>query len=156
MRFRHVIPNMRIIYTADDYEYIGKNRKLVKGLRIEFRGGLFDSLRFQAQHRLSDEERKQVEDYLLVHEDFNRPYRLGMGGLYLAETEEGLDAERAAEIQAIRGDDAVAPLRRICIYTIPTEEGSEQCRNEARPESDYCDQHYAVMAKAKTAAASKS
>lgn len=97
------------------------------GLQARFFGHVFDSEKSQRELGWTEDERKEVEDYLLAHRDFNRP-----GGFYLENVGE---ASRPVHIKAGR-----------CIAFFINEHGeSEQCPNEPAGDTDYCGQHLPEM-----------
>lgn len=109
------------------------------GLRARFFGHVFDSEKSQRDLGWTDEQRKQVEKHLLVHQDFERH-----GGFYLDETVEGRgnseSSRQAAELRREIGLPAEAGDVR-CIGMFRNEDNeAEQCPKEATV-GDYCDEH---------------
>ncbi len=100
------------------------------GLRARFRGEnrIFDSELSQKQNGWSDEERNQVDDYILAHPDFGH-------GVYLAPGE-----VMPEEKQSLVRDVAPVVVRR-CM-SITTQNGEiVQCSNEAYPGEEFCIDH---------------
>lgn len=140
MKFRSKYPDRVYVVQPADYMYDGRQqRRLVRGLRVEFRAGFFDSVRAQERNGWTDEERDIVEHFLLNHDDFNRHARFGRGGLYLDDAQDPtLPAEVKQQVQT-------ADAQRRCILTIRDEDGIEQCGNQAAEGSDYCEVHQRAL-----------
>lgn len=149
MRFKHRVINKQYTVLPVDYEISGPHRKRTPGLLVRFANHYWDSLVAQQRNGWSDADRVMVENHLKNHRDFGREWSLGMGGLYFDETEHVPEA--APEGSAAPQEQA--PLTSRCIFTIPLPDGAEQCKEDARTGSDYCNTHFAEMAKAKVAEA---
>ncbi len=87
----------------------GIRRPPTKGLRAEFQNGYWDSDKAAKlpSNRWTEEEKLEVENYLLLHEDFNRQFTLGLGGLSLAPGQVLSPERRALVPGTITGIDDV-------------------------------------------------
>lgn len=98
------------------------------GLKARFMGRdrIFDSEQAQAADGWTDEQRKQVEDYLLKHRDFG-------SGLYLAPGE-----------AAPAGVEVAAPEIKRCGHIATVNGKITQCKEDARLGDDFCAKHSGV------------
>jgi hypothetical protein len=155
MRFLSSLAAPIYVIVPTDFGYMpGGTRRVVRGLRAEFKGHMFDTERAQKGLRWSDDERKLVEQSLLEHEDFERGRIMALRPgadpegrkprLYLAD---GPDAAR------LDTDVTPAPEQKPrCIFLMATDEGAEQCSRPAKADGIYCAQHEKIAAKAGAAA----
>lgn len=107
------------------------------GLTARFLNHTFDSERAQADLGWTDEQRKQVENHLLAHKDFDRP-----GGIFLdtAAGESKADILRAAGHPM--AEQMATKEQPRCLFFFRNDSGeAEQCPHVALAESDYCNQH---------------
>lgn len=98
------------------------------GMKAVFSGRdrIFDSETSQNANGWTDEQRKQVEDYLLKHRDFGN-------GLYLAPGE-----------NAPEGVEVVAPEVRRCSHIATVNGKITQCKDDALIGEDFCPAHNGV------------
>lgn len=137
---------MRFMSKYDNAVYIidGKSKDTVfmpggrvqriPGVRATFggRSHIFDSATAQQKYRWSDEQREQVEEYLLSHEDFGRDF-------YLAPDE--VMTPRVKEIlEKVRPNPSETPFFR-CSKIVPAGDGFDQCENMAVLGKDFCELH---------------
>jgi hypothetical protein len=140
MRFMHRNRNMKYVYNSKDtyWEDAGKySRRLPKRqYRVEFSNNAWDSLHAQQVNGWTDEERAEIEQYLLHHKDFAETgggsLVHGVGGLYLEAEDKPL-----AETGAI-----AAQAQERCIWSRVLENGSaEQCGRFRRKGAQFCALH---------------
>jgi len=105
----------------------------IPGVRATFGGKshIFDSATAQQKYRWSDDQREQVEEYLLYHEDFGREF-------YLAPDEPMTD--RVKDLLAKVTPNATAPFFK-CSKIITKDDGFDQCPNNAVMGKDFCELH---------------
>lgn len=102
--------------------------EIKRGMKAVFSGRdrIFDSESSQVLNGWTDEERKQVEDYLLKHRDFG-------AGLYLAP----------GEIPPV-GVEVAAPELTRCSHIATVNGKITQCKDDARLGEDFCAKHSGV------------
>jgi hypothetical protein len=136
---------MRFMSKYDNAVYIidGKSKDTVfmpggrvqriPGVRATFggRSHIFDSQTAQQKYRWSDEQREQVEEYLLNHQDFGRDF-------YLAPDEPMTD--RVKELLSKVQPSSDTPFFK-CSKIIPKDDGFDQCPNNAVLGKDFCEIH---------------
>jgi hypothetical protein len=100
----------------------------VPGLSAQFRGRdrLFDTEAAQKTLGWTDEERKQVEEYLLGHQDFGYRLWLAPG----QTTPEGLNVNVGSGPQEVR-----------CGHFITKDGEIRQCKNKALVGQEFCGTH---------------
>ena len=156
MKFRHRVRNAQYTYEPADREHLPGGRiKRYPGILLKFSNHYFDTLDAQRKFKWTDAQRKDIEEYLQTHADFDRPWTGGWGGLFLGEHEQ---AQRLAEQRVQNGEaeeteevtnPAVATAE--CIYTIELPDGAEKCSRPARTGSDFCNEHFRVLSLQKVA-----
>lgn len=133
----------RMVVIPKDYEIVAGHKRLVRGLDAQFEDHSFDSRLAQKRNRWTDEQRLEVEQFLLESEDFGRP-----GGIYLAdvpdfkpEPQVQADGSVVGEIdsRAHGSDDA-------CIVTFATPFGAQRCVNKRLGDTMFCASHQAYKA----------
>lgn len=99
--------------------------EIKRGIKAIFAGRdrIFDSEQSQAANAWTDEERKQVEEYLLKHRDFGN-------GLYLAP----------GEIPPA-GVEVSQPETRRCSHIATVNGKISQCKEDALMGEDFCSKH---------------
>jgi len=100
------------------------------GLRAEFNQGSFDSEKAQREQRWTDEQRREVEKYLLEHNDF--------GKRIFPPKDEMVSQEELRHYGNVGAD---TPR---CIASYETPEGSEPCGRPVMADTDYCPEHSKV------------
>jgi hypothetical protein len=142
MRFVSPHAGYKLVVIPTDYEWgRGNQRKTLKGLRVEFRNGYYDTEEAAQANGWTPDEREQVEQQMLQNADFGRK-----GGFYLV----GSDVEEvgpAREVVDLDSDDALASLETMCAVTFQTPEGAVPCGNKAVGGSDYCRSHQRIAEK---------
>lgn len=155
----------------------GRRVDSIKGLRAEFTGSerIFDSEAAQKQNRWSDEDRLEVERYLLTHPEFGHMRTIDGGGdldrqlgnirvpvLYLArgqavppEHQELVEEQRwwqilNAPVGHAEGAPTLAPEQE-CQFTEPDPDDPSKvlgCPRKAEVDEMYCMPHLMVAADA--------
>jgi len=119
----------------------GMGIELIPGLRADFRGSqrIFDSEAAQRTNNWTDEQRNEVEDYVLSNREYGRSIFLGPGQT-LPEDKEGI----------VRVKPKIAKRRCLSMAIVDGEVGPEisQCPKEAAAGRDYCFEHDPDEAKA--------
>lgn len=142
MRFVSPHRAYKAVVVPSDYDIVHGHKKMVRGLRVEFNDGVFDSVDAARRNQWTDEQRREVENYLISHENFNR-----RGGFYLADDNNVAEVSRDAQEAVVAGDDAEQ-----CQVTFMTPEGSTRCGNRAKKGSRFCRVHEGVGERARVEA----
>jgi hypothetical protein len=135
----------RATIVAADYEIVrGNQRRRIPGLAAQFESGIFDSEKAQRELRWSDEDRKFVEDELMLLNDFGKP-----SGFYLADP--GIETPGTSPESFEPDFDAISALageQGVCQVVFQTPEGAVPCGKKAVSESPYCRQHISLAERA--------
>lgn len=135
MRFLSFPQRAKYVVRPTRKVFIDGQPDVQRGLTARFLNHTFDSDKTQAQLGWTDAERKQVEDHLLAHPDFERH-----GGIYLDEIVEGKQQKVARMPSSLASADQPR-----CVAFIRNEEGeAEQCPRSALEDGDLCEEHAAA------------
>lgn len=144
MRFQSKYENLVVTYKPKMTEYLrtGQRAGTTPGMRAEFGGNLhiFDSEVAQRRHRWTDEERIELEKFLIDRSAFNSDYTLAFDQLlpdYL-------------EMWAVERDLSIgANFKRRCAKVwSEDDETINQCKNNVVPGTDLCAEHQPKAAQA--------
>lgn len=142
MRFSARHGALRLVYIPREYEIIHGHRKLIRGMDAQFSDHMFDSVQAQKANRWSDDERRELEVYIMEHPDFGRGiYPVEGYGYTTGEAEGEVSIEPISEEHIQEG---------LCVVTFATPYGSQPCANRSRAGSEFCAVHakYGEAAKA--------
>lgn len=101
-------------------------------LRAQFVDGFWDSEATQKSMGWSNEEREQVEQYLLTHDDFGH-------GLFLDSSEPGAGPYVATETEATEEEQEKSLT--VCIASVETDGESKLCGRPTVGDSEFCAKH---------------
>lgn len=139
-RHRHHV----IVVIPKDYEIVAGHKRLVRGLSAEFEDHLFDSYKAQKAHRWTDEQRIEVENFLMEHEEYGRgiyPATLEMPSKYAAPVQpDGTAIEPEREV-AEAVEAIVLENDPFCIVTFATPQGAQRCQNRHVKGTSFCSVH---------------
>lgn len=152
MIFKSKHAHHRFVVVPKDYEVIHGHKKLVRGLDAQFENHYFDSHKAMKLNHWTNEQRVEVEAYLMEHPEFGQ-------GIYIEGEEPKIgtdpgdlqpDGSVVAEIdarQALGGET--------CIVTFATPYGAQRCVNARQGSTFFCHAHQAYKAENELAPAAE-
>lgn len=130
MQFEHKVDNASyvVIPRHKTKDPTGRVVSVTPGIRVQFQGHLYDTEAAARMYGWDEDTRVMVEQYLMAHKDFNRPFSMGEGGLFVRG---GLD-----DLSGI-ADDA----RDVCQAVHIDGDLSVQCGKPAVAGTGFCRDH---------------
>lgn len=136
MKFVSPAAGYRLIVLPDDFEVTrGGQRRPLRGLRVEFINGQFDTEEAARRLQWSAEDKEQVEQAMLANDDFGRK-----GGYYLVDAQVEQVSQPILDEQ-VSTNEALRAVETQCAVTFQTPEGAVPCGNRTYGNTDYCKSH---------------
>ena len=121
MKFYSHYSHARYTVEPTYYRLAGPHRETVHGIAAEFDDNRFDSEVAQKQLRWTDEQREQVESYLMAHADYGKTLRAIPDG-------ELAEAQAPQEIA-------------VCLFRVTIDGDVEACGRPSVSSDGYCAKH---------------